>query len=164
MEIDPTHPVITRLVDEAALKSLAYRYAAAVDRRDYDAFAGVFTEDGVLDAPGASYRGHEAVRGLLRTLSHRFLKTHHAVLNQLYVISESDARGETYCIARHLSSAPGKNLMCYEMTIRYQDHCVRSAAGWRFAHRVLNVDWTRIYPVREYETEFGSVDRSRLGS
>jgi ketosteroid isomerase-like protein len=146
-------PNIAVMADEAALKRLAYRYAAAVDRRDHDAFAGVFTDGGVLDAPGASYRGRDAVRGLLQTLSQRFLKTYHAVFNQLYVVTGAEAHGETYCIASHILSAPGRNLFCYEMVIRYEDHCVRSGEDWLFARRVLNVDWTRVYPIREYAAD-----------
>ena len=56
------------LTDELALLGLANRYATAVDRRDADGLAALFTVDGGLDRPGASWRGHEQLRGIVARL------------------------------------------------------------------------------------------------
>ncbi len=129
------------LTDEWALLGLANRYAQAVDRRDADGLAALFTEDGGLDRPGASWRGHEQLRAIVARLNTLYGSTFHTVRNQTVTIDCDSAEGETYCVAMHMMPLVDGVQKRMDMGIRYQDSFVRQNGTWLFARRELIVDW-----------------------
>lgn len=129
-------------------RDLAERYAFACDRRDADAFAAVFTADGVLEAPRGRFSGHNELRGVIPMMERLYLKTFHAVLGQQVDIGDSEARGETYCIARHYFEKADGDARCYEMTIRYRDGFRREGCAWFFSSRALIVEATHTFAVQ----------------
>lgn len=131
-----------------ALRRLAERYAVAADRRDGVLFADQFTEDGELIAPRGHFVGRTALRTVPRVLD-RYVKTFHAVLNQVVEIGADSTEGETYCIARHFFHDKAGRFLCYEMTIRYQDRFRLTADGWLLARRELVTDATHTFAVDE---------------
>lgn len=133
--------------DEAALRRLAYLYAQAFDGNDGELLAAIFTPDGRIEAPNGRFEGEAALRGAPAIVAGRYLRTFHAVLNQLCEVAGDRAAAVTYGIARHLLPAPGGGFFCREMTLRYVDDCVRTADGWRFARRQLRLDWQHDYAV-----------------
>jgi 3-phenylpropionate/cinnamic acid dioxygenase small subunit len=142
--------------DQLALRELAYRYARAADRRDYETFRTVFTEDGRVagfsGVPGESellYEmvGHDAICDGMRGLE-RYDTTFHFVGNQLVEVDGDTASGETYCVAHHLYDHAGVR-MNYTMFIRYQDRYRRTGAGWRIRERLLALDFGRHAPIAE---------------
>ena len=140
MSADPLAAIVFR--------DLAERYAFACDRRDADAFAGVFTADGVLEAPRGRFLGHDELRGVIPMMEKLYLNTFHAVLGQQVKTSGDSAEGETYSIARHhFEKAPG-DLRCYEMTIRYRDRFRRGGSSWLFSSRTLIVEATHTFAVQ----------------
>lgn len=135
--------------DFLALRRLAEVYAAAADRRDADAFWGVFDPDQgrlrgrreVTDLAGA--------QGIMDYLS-RYARSFHFIGNTRYDTDGEHARGEVYCVAHHLSEGAngGED---YVMYIRYQDSYVhrtdgRGGAQWRIRERRIVVDWTETVP------------------
>jgi hypothetical protein len=60
--------------DRAAIEDLQARYMFALDWQDADAYAGTFTEDGILDWAGGIVRGRDAIRGEVRGMRERFAK------------------------------------------------------------------------------------------
>lgn len=128
------------IADEQALLHLANRYAQAVDRRDANALVSLFTADGGIDRPGASWRGHEQLRGIVARLTTLYASTFHTVRNQTTVIDGTIAQGETYSVAMHILNSTGKRTRM-DMGIRYQDRFVRQDGVWLFARRELIVDW-----------------------
>lgn len=138
--------------DEADLRRLSCRYAQAFDTNDGDLLVSLFTADGAIEAPGGRFVGSEALRGAPAIVAARYLRTFHAVLNQNVAIAGDRASVITYGIARHLLAAGDGSHFCREMTLRYADDCVRTAAGWRLARRRLLLDWTHEYPVTPAET------------
>lgn len=142
--------------DALAFRELACRYARAADRRDYEAFREVFTDDGRVAgfAEGATggeplYEmvGHDAICAGMRGLE-RYSKTFHTVCNQLVDVDGDSASGETYCVAHHIYEQDGVR-MNYTMFIRYQDTYFRTEAGWRLRERLLHLDFGRHAPLRE---------------
>ena len=129
------------LTDEWALLALANRYAMAVDRRDADGLVALFTEDGGLDRPGASWRGHEQLRAIVARLNTLYGSTFHTVRNQTVTIDDDTAEGETYCVAMHMMPLTDGIQKRMDMGIRYQDRFVRQNGTWLFARRELIVDW-----------------------
>lgn len=137
------------LLMDVALRRLSERYAYAVDIGDGDMLAALFTPDGVVDAPRGRFEGIEQLRGIPAMVAKRYLKTFHAVLNQVLEPVEGGAEGETYCIARHYFRDPAGRYLCYEMTIRYQDRFARTADGWRLSRRELVIVGTHTYEAQE---------------
>lgn len=137
------------LLLEAALRRVSERYAHAVDSGDGALLAAQFTADGMIVAPRGTFEGPEQIRGIPAMLRERYLKTFHAVLNQMIEPIEGGAEGETYCIARHYFRDPAGRHLCYEMTIRYLDRFARTGDGWKLARRELAVVATHTYEVQE---------------
>ena len=139
------------IADLLALRALVDHYARAVDARDADAFAGLFTADGVLAVyesdgaePVVEYRGHDALRDVMDLLR-SFSSTFHLMANHLCRTAGAEATGEVYCMAHHLTEAAGgaTDLVMY---IRYRDAYARTPDGWRFARRDVLRQWTEERP------------------
>jgi ketosteroid isomerase-like protein len=129
-----------QLADRLAIRELAYRYARAVDRRDWALAATLFTEDAVLASPRFELVGAEKILRGLRSVE-RYRATFHAVHNQTLELAGDEASGETYCVANHFSERDGRP-MRLDWGIRYQDRFRRGRDGvWRFSRRELIVDW-----------------------
>ncbi|MCA9513097.1 MAG: nuclear transport factor 2 family protein [Myxococcota bacterium] len=140
--------------DRRACHDLALRYARAADRRDYDAFADIFTPDGEIAAhlgdpattePMYRMRGIDTIRKAMVGLE-RYAHTLHVVANH---VVDDDGTGETYCTAHHVYRDDDGTWMNYTMFIRYQDRYARTADGWRFASRTLAIDFHRRAPLGE---------------
>lgn len=136
------------------LFDLARRYARAADRKDADAYVGLFHPDGVISvAPTwdqteivTTISGHEALRATIAFARKRFRRTFHILGQASYEETSSSARGEVYCVANHLmfDGDRAENLIWY---IRYVDTMTRDDAGrWLFAERHLHIDWTETRP------------------
>ncbi len=125
---------------------MAYRYARAVDRRDWALAATLFTDDAVLVGPRFELVGREQILRGLRTVE-RYRATFHAVHNQTLEFSGDEAAGETYCVANHFLERDGQARKL-DWGIRYQDRYRRGADGaWRLCRRDLIVDWEQELPV-----------------
>jgi ketosteroid isomerase-like protein len=137
--------------DLLALRALVDRYASAVDARDADAFAALFTPDAALavyEEDGGEavveYRGTAALREVMDLLRH-FSTTFHLMANHLCAVDGDAASGEVYCMAHHLiASEDGETDLV--MYIRYRDAYERTPAGWRFARRDVMRQWTEERP------------------
>jgi uncharacterized protein (TIGR02246 family) len=130
--------------DRREISELLTAYAHAVDRRDFELLAAVFTADGVLDTGRGIRTGLTEIRTAMERL-HRYDATFH-MLGQSRVAGGPDtASGETYCDAHHLLVEPaegGERRTDTVMKIRYADDFVRTDDGWRIAVRRLHTDWT----------------------
>lgn len=137
---------LTILQVRAELADLAALYAVIVDRREFDRFDEVFTADAVLDTGRGERSGlaeiTDAMAGLLR-----YEATSHILGQQLLsVADDGGVTGVAYCEAHHLT-VDGDARTDYVMHIHYHDRFVRTAAGWRIAHRRLAVQWTAEQPL-----------------
>jgi hypothetical protein len=122
-----------------------YTYARGCDRRDLEGVAALFQPEGSLVLPGRAddgtdlvFTGRAAIAERLQLL-HRSRVTTHFVGNHLATVDGDRGTGETYCLAYHIDGPPDRN---YLMSIRYEDAFERTPEGWRFAKRVLHLDWT----------------------
>jgi hypothetical protein len=106
------------VADRIEIRDLAFRYARAVDRRDWALAETLFTEDATLKGPRFELVGRaQIVRGL-RSVE-RYRATFHGVHNQTLEIAGDEAAGETYCVAKPASSAMARAEA--RSGIRYQD-------------------------------------------
>jgi hypothetical protein len=142
---------LTDVITQLQLRRLAEDYAAAADAADGDAFAAVFTPDGILEVKQAGFddpvvhaEGSEELAAVM-LLFGPFIFTMHLVCNHRVAIDGDRAAGETYCIANHVTQVEGgrENMVQY---IRYLDQYERTEAGWRFSRRDNLVRWQQIQP------------------
>ena len=145
------------LADRLDLRALVDEYALAVDDRDADRFAGVFTPTGVLAIyepdeaePVLTYRGHDELRAVMKLLE-SYSATFHLMANHTCRLEGDRATGDVYCLAHHLTEEGGAGRDTL-MVIRYRDTYERTERGWRIAVRDVMRKWT----------EFHAAERARL--
>jgi ketosteroid isomerase-like protein len=147
------------LTDRLTLRALVDEYALAVDTRDRDRFAALFTPDGVLaviepadEQPSLVYSGTEELRAVIDLLR-PFSTTFHVMANHTASVEGASARATTYCLAHHLTEEEGQEGgRDTLMLIRYEDELRAGADGWRFARRHVLRQWT----------EYHRAERARL--
>jgi SnoaL-like domain len=139
-----------------ALRSLAARYAAGVDRRQRDLFLSAFRADATLavhrpqagpDDEPRLMRGHAEIGRVVELIA-RYPATFHMLGQSRYEVTGDRARGEVYCVASHyVRSDQGDT--SYVMYIRYEDEYRRDRGGpWMIERRDVRPDWTETRQVR----------------
>ena len=131
------------LAIERACEQLSYAYARSVDFRDYDTFAELFAEDGVLDT-SAELVGRDAIRASLNKRPDELRSRH--VLTNVYteVLDQNTARGISYLtLYRHLGAESlERGPVEFDAPAavgHYEDRFVRTDEGWLFARRKLHL-------------------------
>jgi hypothetical protein len=121
--------------DRDAIRDLLARYTYNGDRGRVTELAACFADDGVLEYPGARAIGPGAIRGALtsgpRNPALTFVRHH--ITNPLIDIAGDTATARSY-FAVHADNGS-------DHSGTYDDQLVRTAQGWRFAHRRVRVDW-----------------------
>jgi hypothetical protein len=145
------------LADRLDLRALVDEYALAVDGRDADRFAGLFTPTGELAIyepgepdPVITYRGPEELRTVMKLLA-TYSTTFHVMANHTCTVRGASAQGRTYCLAHHLTEAArhGQDTL---MLIVYRDNYEKAGGTWRFSRREVRRQWTELH----------SAERARL--
>jgi ketosteroid isomerase-like protein len=135
--------------DRLALGRLVKAYAHHVDRREPEAVAALFCEDGVLAiydgdpehvVPDRVRTGPEEIATALHGLA-RYEATTHFLGQQMVDVDGDTATGETYCMAHHIAEVDGIR-RDKVMAIRYLDRYRRVGAAWKIEERRLAIDWT----------------------
>lgn len=138
--------------------SLLAAYAAAVDRRDLEALRALFLPDATLAVRRGGgepevHRGHAGLAAVIEMLG-RFEATLHEVSGLVVEwdgaeAEAKEARGESVCVAHHVTRGEGREGTDLILHGRYADRFALDAEGrWRFAARELCVLWTEKRPVR----------------
>ena len=136
------------------LRDLAVRYVLAVDTRDADALADVFTADGVIGGWGSDdvrYAGADGFRRMIDQVAVTFGRTMHNVFNQTFQRVDGAVSGLTYGVASHILPGDGTDLVDFAM--RYHDRYVEEGGRWKFRERRLEVVWIEQHKVLRPETE-----------
>jgi ketosteroid isomerase-like protein len=132
---------LTELVDKQQITEVVYRYAVAVDTRDWDLLRSCFTPDAkadYLDLPACpSYAEIESTcRNALTPLT----ATQHLLGNVLVELHGDTADCQCYLQAQHvMTGAPGGDL--FVIAGKYTDRFERTADGWRIGYRRLDLIW-----------------------
>jgi len=129
--------------DKRECHELALRYARACDTHDAAEFAAIFTEDGTIVSPGHTMTGREQIVAVVPSaLKSMYLRTMHLVHNDLvWIDGDNTARGETYCVAHHLTKESDAKASDYIMYIVYDNQFRKENGRWYFSHRKLNLRW-----------------------
>ena len=118
--------------DESGLKALVDAYARAVDGRDFDGVASLFTADGVLIVNGRETRQREAIISAMRSLE-QYDRTEHVVHGTKWTVDGDTASGITHGTAHHIKGDDDR-----VVDITYVDTATRDNSNtWRFTRREL---------------------------
>lgn len=130
------------VVDERDIVRVALRYARALDTKDWALLDEVFLPDSTAVLGGSTLLdGIEAIRARVRTALEALDASQHLVGNHEVDVVADTATHRCYVQAQHVRrAAPGGPN--YIVAGIYEDRLVRTAAGWRIAHRTLSVTWT----------------------
>jgi len=152
------HQRVRQLEDRAQLRELVARYGLAVDDRDLEALATMFTpnasfrsQDGVMNA-----RGRAAVLEQFRGRFAALKATNHFVHDQILSFGP-DPDTATGLLTSHAEL--WRNGQAYIAALRYQDTYRRHEGQWCFGDRLLS--FLYYLPVEEYAQGLGSVLRMR---
>jgi ketosteroid isomerase-like protein len=125
----------TNLADEHAIETLLARYADAVNRRDAEAWAALWTADGVWKAFGQAFEGRDVVVGTWKAAMQGFRFVFHVVHSGVIELDGDTAHGR-WSISEQLQSVSGAPGMLLAL---YHDDYRREGEDWRFASRELQV-------------------------
>ena len=130
------------LLDDHEIRHLAFRYCRALDTKDWALLDEVFVPDATAElGTPATLQGVDAIRARIRGALERLDDSQHLVGNHEIEVDGDTATHRCYLQAQHVREAAvgGPN---YIVAGRYEDRLVRTANGWRIAHRTLTVMWT----------------------
>lgn len=133
---------IAELWDRQEIVDVLYRYATALDSRDWELLASCFTEDAVADflELGGVNEGVSAIVELASGVLSGLDSSQHLIGNPEVEVDGDRASSSCYLQAQHyLVSASGANTFLVGGT--YRDRLVRTAEGWRIEHRTLISTW-----------------------
>ena len=118
--------------DRDELFDLTIRYATAIDSQQYSLLTTVFTHDAHLDyGVVGQWTGGSEVAAFMEAAHAGAAHTIHRMSNQAIAIDGDTATIRTYVDALILMyDGSGANPVGY-----YDDHAVRTPAGWRIDHR-----------------------------
>ena len=136
------------VADRLAIRQLIDAYAHCADRRDAKGQMALFTADTVFEVfmdsrspePTQTMRGRDALAPVFENLN-TYQATTHFNGQSTVEIEGNTAKGESYCIAHHLT-VDGEKRMLMVASIRYLDTFSKENGAWLFAERKLMVDWT----------------------
>jgi 3-phenylpropionate/cinnamic acid dioxygenase small subunit len=130
--------------DVVEITQLLYRYARAIDARDWKALEQVFTPDARIHYAverGAELRFPDLGPWLAKAMT-IFKATQHVITNPLVELSGDRARCTSYLTGTHVQerSDTGAQVLTTEGST-YSDELVRTREGWRIASRRLERTW-----------------------
>lgn len=128
-----------RAAIERACTQVSLAYALAVDSRDYDGFAALFTEDAVLDLGSARHVGRATIRAAMDQRPEDLVSRH--VVSNILIEAESadEAQGVTYLTLYrgHSDGGPVEGKIAPAAVGHYRDRFRRTDEGWKLAERRL---------------------------
>jgi hypothetical protein len=156
---------LSELADRMAIQQLMYRYAMAVDRRDWDLYRTVFSPDAVIDYvdSGGGREDLETTVKWLDDVLAIFAGLQHNMTNHVVEIDGDRARACTYYLAYHsvVDGKGGETVLV--MGGFYRDRLVCTSDGWRISERVELGEWMEgPYPEGSPKPPwYGSQDHNR---
>lgn len=123
--------------DRAAMQNLAGRYSHALDLGDAEAWAEVFTDDGVLEMTAQGYQiTGDALRALPSGRNPSRPASRHVPSAFVIEGDGDDATMRSYVTVVRLGDPAS-----IVFQGRYEDRLRRAAGTWRIAHRKIITDW-----------------------
>lgn len=123
---------LDELSSQLEVRDLTARFSDAVNRRDADALAALFTADGAWQVPGlAPLVGHDAIRGFFAGVLQNFEAIVQLSHSGHVEVDGDDARA-TWYVSELTKDVEGN---ASTVALVYTDTHVHTEEGWRFADR-----------------------------
>jgi SnoaL-like domain len=123
--------------DRDAIRDLLARYTYNGDRGRVAELAACFADDGTIEFPGNKATGpsaiEQALSGGTATRNPALSFVRHHITNPLIEVDGNRATARSYFTV-HTDIGP-------DHSGTYSDRLIRTPQGWRFAHRLVRVDW-----------------------
>ena len=121
---------VQNMLDRESIRDLAQRYILALDSKDFDGVASLFSSASDF---GRSGHGPAGARAFYRRTMRHFVASMHMIGNHVINLESRDAaNGVVYC--RSYQYREGGNW--WEIAFAYHDDYVRESDTWRFLIRV----------------------------
>lgn len=136
---------IAELADHHAIVSLTHAYCWALDTRQWDELEAVFLPEATAVLGSPELHGIEAIKQRVAEALSHLDDSQHMVNTHQVVVDGDTATCRCYFFAQHVrraASETGDGGRHFVVAGRYEDRCVRTADGWRIAHRELVRMWT----------------------
>ena len=127
--------------DMAEIVNVVNLYALAVDTLQFDLFDMVFTADARVDFPKFVLTGIASIRGRFAEAHAPLDTSQHVVTNHQVLVSGDMANCISYSRVRFVRNLPDGGGNWWETGGWYDDHLVRTPAGWRIDSRVCRTNW-----------------------
>ena len=150
---------IQAVEDRLALRELVARYCMAVDDRNIDALAALFTPDAVFRSQDGvmSAHGRSAIIEQFHSRFSALKTTNHVAHDQIIEFDRVDPQRATGLVPSH--AEVWRNGQALITALRYQDQYRCHEGRWCFAERSLS--FLYYLPVAEYAEGLGSRLRMR---
>lgn len=127
--------------DRADIIDLAARYTWALDTKQLDALDDVFLPDATATLRGVECRDRDEIKARIGGAILRLDRTQHLVGNHLVTVDGDEGTHRCHLQGQHVLEGVegGEN---YLVGGYYEDRVVRTPAGWRIAHRLMQQTWT----------------------
>ncbi len=131
--------------DRQQIIDLAIAYTWALDTKQLDELDQVFAEDAVGDLRGVVCTGRDEIKARIGGAVLRLDATQHLVANHQVAVDGDRATHRCHLQSQQVLAGcdGGEN---YIVGGYYQDQLVRTADGWRIAHRLMQQTWTEGNP------------------
>jgi hypothetical protein len=138
----------TEAADRLAIRELIEAYAHCADRRDAKGQMSLFTVDTHFvvymntkdKTPAQELHSRDALAPVFAELNKYEATTHFLGQSTIFALTGERATGEAYCLAHHITVDGGKRRLMLA-SLRYLDTFAKVDGAWRFAERLLYVDW-----------------------
>ena len=124
--------------DKIAIQELSNTHVKHLDAHEVEAWVSCWVPDGKFIATYGTFEGHEAIKEFIRghIKAGKEDGARHVLTN--YVITEDGAdRAEVYCLVVKIQVEKSPFIIASGV---YNDVVVRTADGWKFESRQLDVD------------------------
>lgn len=122
------------MTDRTAIVEQLAVFAAATDARDWDTIGALLVDE----ATGYGAQGRAAIVDRMRAHLGGVGPTQHLLGNHRVTVDGDTARSSTYARVHHVGAGPMTGSF-YECMGEYDDHWIRTDAGWRLTHRSFEI-------------------------
>jgi ketosteroid isomerase-like protein len=131
--------------DRSEIIDLAVRYTWALDTKNLEDLRDVFTSDVTAVLRGVECEGIDQIIARIGGAILRLDHTQHLVGNHLVTVDGDTGTHRCHLQSQHVLAGceGGDN---YIVGGYYDDRVVRTADGWRIAHRTMQQTWTEGNP------------------
>ena len=142
---DELAPEVRVLIEKQSIAELVMNYSRAIDRQDFILLRDLYTEDGIDDHGGMYCGGADGFVAWLKDAM-KGVETMHQVHNHMIAVQGDTAEGEAYLTTYNRIPSKEGGFDEFIQGLRYLDQYRKEGGKWRFAHRIVAVDWAQHRP------------------